>query len=71
MCFSPKGALFDKTRDAAVETAFSHSVNMINDDRSVLIRSRVTPIVDDNAPYTDSFQASRKREREIILHAKD
>lgn len=54
------GALFDGTRDAAVEAAFLHGVNMVNDDRSVLIRSRVNAVVDNNVPYKNSFMASKK-----------
>lgn len=54
------GALFDGEQDAALNAAFLHAINMVNDDRSVLIRSRLTGVVDDTVKHTNSFMASKK-----------
>ena len=54
------GALFDGQEDSPVEAAFKHAVNMVNDDRSVLIRSRLNGVIS-QVPQADSFKASKER----------
>ncbi|XP_059083828.1 glutamate receptor ionotropic, kainate 2-like isoform X2 [Tigriopus californicus] len=53
------GALFDGTEVTPLEAAFIHGINMVNDDRSILIRSRLTSAID-KVPQSDSFKASKK-----------
>ena len=58
--------MFDGVNDQAEEAAFVHGVNLVNDDRSVLIRSRLIAVVNNNVPRTNSFKASRKCKTTVI-----
>ncbi len=55
------GALLDDKTDSVIKAAFTHGVNMVNDDRSILARSRLIPDVENKAPSKDSFGTSKKR----------
>jgi ionotropic glutamate receptor len=52
------GALFDEGDDA-MEAAFRHGIDMINADRSVLVRTRLIAHIEKIAPG-DSFTASKQ-----------
>lgn len=55
-----EGALFTEGDEfAAQEAAFRHAVDLINADRHVLARSRLTGIIEKIA-HGDSFRASQK-----------
>ena len=52
-------ALFDSENDQpAIEAAFNHACNMVNDDRSTLIRSTLSCSAHQITP-ADSFKASK------------
>ena len=53
------GALFDGEVDSPLEASFKHTINMVNDDRSVLIRSRLNGVIS-STPQADSFKISKK-----------
>jgi ionotropic glutamate receptor len=50
--------MFDGEQDMPVEAAFRHAVNMVNDDRSTLIRSTLNGVINQVSP-SDSFKASK------------
>ncbi|XP_023349086.1 glutamate receptor ionotropic, kainate 2 isoform X2 [Eurytemora carolleeae] len=52
-------ALFDETHGKSQELAFHRAVKMVNDDRTILTRSLVSPDIG-NYPWDDSFKASKK-----------
>ena len=65
MTFS--GALFDGEDVTPLEAAFQHGINMVNDDRAVLMRSRVFGTIDKIPQARDSFKASKKGSSDCIL----
>ena len=52
------GAIFDEGHDSQ-ETAFHHAVDMINLDRSLLVRTRLIAHIE-RIPRGDSFKATKK-----------
>ena len=52
------GAIFDEG-ESAMETAFQFAVDLINADRSVLVRTRMISHIE-KIPFGDSFKASKK-----------
>ena len=55
-------ALFDSENDQPIEAAFNHACNMVNDDRSTLIRSTLSCSTHQITP-SDSFKASKISKR--------
>jgi hypothetical protein len=54
------GALFvEGDESAAQEAAFRHAIDLVNADRNVLVRSRLTAHIE-KIPHGDSFRASQK-----------
>ena len=52
------GALIDEGDDA-LEAAFRQAVDMVNADRTILVRTRLIGVVE-KIPKGDSFKASKK-----------
>jgi len=52
-------SLFDEGQDNLQEAAFHHAIEMVNEDRTILTRSRVSYSVS-KLPAGDSFKASKK-----------
>ena len=52
------GGIFDEGEDAQ-EAAFQHAVDLVNADRSLLVRTRLIAHIE-KIPSGDSFKASKK-----------